>query len=338
MLMKYGPKLISKLDQPIPLVIARQPGIATFSVMERLTKKRATHPNGCGGRGTITLSDSLDIPEHDFFKPGRKFDLLLRHATVSGDDQAGLYLRSVSIRLMEKGSDKPLLDLLMNSGVENGFNTVNGFNLLLLSRSLYFYDEVKSDQFYGEVYPRGLEIARASKRRAPDTFAQIYYHAKVTFCFIGKDGVKRFCRYRIIPGDKGAETGLIGRDKLQPDRLPGETRPKDYLTQEYKSRLAKGSVGYYLQIQLTDFEDSYNPAACDAWTSWDQSTSPWHDLGFISINQFLDQEYFRNVYYNLSNHPDSLPLPTAAYSDQYNSVIAMRAYAYGKISSNRRIK
>ena len=38
-------------------------------------------------------------------------------------------------------------------------------------------------------------------RRAPDTFAHLFYYSQLTMHFKAKDGKARYCRYRAIPGD-----------------------------------------------------------------------------------------------------------------------------------------
>ena len=54
-------------------------------------------------------------------------------------------------------------------------------------------------------------------RRAPDTFAHLYYYSQLTMTFKGEDGIMRYCRFRTKPGDveieESEESGRLTEDE-----------------------------------------------------------------------------------------------------------------------------
>jgi len=110
-------------------------------------------------------------------------------------------------------------------------------------------------------------------RQGPSSFANLIYHSQVAYEFLPQDGRPRAARFRLIPrrdddvddvngGDEGGcnESGTLS-DSQQHDvatcgRRRGDSRPVDYLRQEFIDRLQRDEpVTYQLQIQLNNRPD-----------------------------------------------------------------------------------
>ena len=72
-----------------------------FGLKALYTGHRATHMQGVGGRGTITVVDRPSFPEHAFFSAGRVFSCRLRHANASFYDDACSQVRACSLKFAD---------------------------------------------------------------------------------------------------------------------------------------------------------------------------------------------------------------------------------------------
>ena len=96
---------------------------AAFSLKTCLTKLRATHTTGVGAAGFAFVIDNPDLPESDFFTPGRAFRVRMRHGNFLGSDDAMCDGRSASFKFDDVQSGGPL-DLIMNSTDINFFQNI----------------------------------------------------------------------------------------------------------------------------------------------------------------------------------------------------------------------
>jgi len=70
----------------------------------RVFKRRTFHGKGAtGARGTAELLPELDLPEHDFFTPGRRFDVVARYSNSQESDDIAPAIRGVSLRPARTG-------------------------------------------------------------------------------------------------------------------------------------------------------------------------------------------------------------------------------------------
>ena len=54
-----------------------------------------------------------------------------------------------------------------------------------------------------------FHLAIANFRRAPDSFTDQRYYSWIAYEYKAKDGVPRYAKFRLVPADHRAETGLM---------------------------------------------------------------------------------------------------------------------------------
>ncbi len=314
-------------DRAVLYVAARGFAVVLALVGGLLGRRRMSHNNGIGACGRATIVPRPEFPEHEFFEPGRQFPCRIRHASVSFYDDATNAVRSISVKLADSSFESPF-DMELNTGSV----------ALFWSAACFFKFASLRKQHYGIQYPRyyrhypvGFAGAVDSKRRNPTSFQNQRYYSKTPFLFIGKDHVKRYAKYRVIPCDDEPETGLQqGTDRLEPwnqRTLPGETRGRNYLKQEYARRVRERGAQYRMQIQLRVASDDDDPEIFNCCRAWDESECPWLDLATIEIDRVLDWDDSNRLSFSLKNLPPTLGVIPAKSIYDYNSLNYMRAHS-----------
>lgn len=316
-----------------------------MAVSVMLTRRRSSHLLGAGARGTFRVADreaersfpdattytldapapepddkaEITYPKHDFFKPGDEMKIQARFANLTQLDDASLDVRGFSIKFSEHRTESPF-DLLMNTGA-----FCPAYNLLT------FASFVASKFLPVSISRLGVKnnlIAReggvAGLRRAPDSFAHLYYHSQIVRHWIDEEGMRYLVRYRCIPEDAGPESGLPSEDDAQKiwlrERLPDEDRPGGYLRDEICERIESGGVTMRLQAQFRrprkgDSEDWYN-----ASVEWDEPLCPWVDLGTLELDEVLSEADTELLQFDPSNHPMTLGIPRSGSPLDYRSM------------------
>nr|AHK60922.1 allene oxide synthase/8R-lipoxygenase fusion protein a [Capnella imbricata] len=301
--------------------------------------RRATHTVGTGGIGEVTVVDDPKFPEHEFFKAGRKLPVRLRHANLKYPDDAGADARSFSIKFSDNDSESPL-DIVMNTGEANIFWHTSSLEDFVPVKE---GDSAKEYVYKNPYYYYNLVEAL---RRAPNTFAHLYYYSQVTMHFKAKDGKERYCRYRAIPGDvdikEEEESGRLTEEEQRNiwtfSRYETEKRPDDYLRKEYVERLKKGPVNYRLQIQIHDVSPNDTATIFHAGILWDKETHPWFDLAKVSITTPMSPDVLERTNFNIVNQPKSLGLLDAKSPEDYNSIGQIRVSVYNWVQHLRKLK
>ncbi|XP_028395809.1 allene oxide synthase-lipoxygenase protein [Dendronephthya gigantea] len=301
--------------------------------------RRATHTVGTGGIGEIKIVDDPKFPEHEFFRAGRKFPARLRHANLKYPDDAGADARSFSIKFADSDSESPM-DIIMNSGEANIFWHTSSLEDFVPVKE---GEEAEKYVYKNPYYYYNLVEAL---RRAPDTFAHLYYYSQVTMHFKAKDGKVRYCRYRALPGDvdikEEDESGRLTEEEQRKiwifSRHADEKRPDDYLRQEYVKRLSKGPVNYRLQIQIHEASPNDTATIFHAGIMWDKETHPWFDLATVSIKTLLSPDVLERTGFNIVNQPESLGLLEAKSPEDYNSIGHIRVAVYSRAQHLRKMK
>ena len=305
-----------------------------FGLVAFQKRGRSTHLYGVGGSGTLQVVDNPKFPEHEFWQAGRKWPIQIRHATVTFEDDAAMDLRSASLKLSDQEEESPL-DLIMNTGPRTFTNMITFRDSTLASVRGRAEGEVTSSEALKAFFQSNLvmkEIFAESIRRAPDSFTQMYYDSKLVNYFKAKDRQLRYVKYRLIPSDRGVDSGTAtGADWAAPwlqNRLPGETRPTNYLRQEYLKRLEKAPVIYHLQLRLHEDTESNRQEIFTQEKEWDQTSSPWLDLATITINKALSSEETEKLTFNIGRQPDSLGIVEGHSILDPNSINTVRVGVY----------
>jgi arachidonate 5-lipoxygenase len=293
------------------------------SVAQRI---RMSHDNGVVGSGTLTIVETPAFPPHDFFQPGRVFPCRLRHASVSYPDDAAIQVRSASLKFNNDRWRSPF-DLEMNTGTVSVFWSARSFFKFAKPKDRKGW--VSFTQYYKD-YPQGLRAAQNGARDVPPSFALLWYHSQTPTLFIGKDGVTRYVKYRLLPEDSSQpEPGIPSAERLANigDVRPraGEILDRNYLKDEYARRVTAGPVSYRLQLQLHTASREDSPEIFNSNTEWDEASHPWLELARVEITTVHSWEEAVLTMTSVGHAPPSLAVIPARDMDDFNSLNYMRA-------------
>ncbi len=296
-----------------------------ITIFLALRRYRMSHNNGIAGTGWLQIVDNPDIPPNDFYQPGRKFDIRVRHASATFLDDAMKVIRSCSIKFSSDHFKSPL-DLELNSGKFSVFWSALSFLKFAAARSeKWGVDWVT----YNRKYPDGSLGAQMSVRRHASSFHNIRYHAKTPFLYMSTEGVKYYCKYKVRPFDDIPESGIDPDpsviDTSNQRVLPHETRGKNFLKNEYYARVNKGEAKYRLQIQIRKAVDGEDPEIFNNMKPWDENEFPWKDLAEFEVTKMLGWKESTMTTFSLKNMPKSLGIIPAKSMYDYNSLNYLRA-------------
>ncbi len=319
---------MKKLFDRLILAMATWSYIATVAVFSGMHRRRMTHNNGCLARGHLRIVDQPSFPAHPMFPPGQVYPCRIRHAAALYEDDGCRTVRSASIKFADTQGSSPL-DILMNTGVASFFWTAYHF-----FQSAYYRRPSNGFSFlkYFQICEGARVAARDAFRWYPPSFAEMHYHSQTVFSYTGLDQVPRYVKYRLLPGDRGPDVGLAPSNKVDtPETLsdfrsnPEDPRNRNYLKEEYVERLKAGPIRYWLQLQWHDVKPDDSPEILNSNVPWDESTSPWHDLAEVTIEESLDYEESVLTWFSIHNAPKSLGvLPSYSIHD-YNSINHVRS-------------
>ncbi|MDP2307771.1 MAG: catalase [Pseudomonadota bacterium] len=305
-----------------------------FSLISLRGGGRGTHPTGVGARGEVTILPTPNLPEHAFFRPGAVFPCRFRHANGSFTDDAACTLRGASLKLADSDFESPL-DILFNTGSQGPLWSLASF--IRFSKARRACDPVKGD-FEGQARlmdecPAYLMSWIEAVRDAPSSFADVTYFSQVVFPFVGLDGVLRLCRYRLRRPDLEQESGLCDAARQHEVwnmlRKPEDTRPLDYLRQEFTQRVKRGGVEYRLQIQVRDIVPASDTLEVFHLNRpWSEARWPWHDLARIELNEAMDPTEIETTRYSLGHQPEGLGIFRPSSAVDYRSVAWARLFIY----------
>jgi arachidonate 5-lipoxygenase len=312
------------IDRIILWVVCKLSGVLLAIIFGVRHRERMSHNNGIGGRGTFTVVSDPAFPAHDFFKPGRMFPCRIRHASVTYYDDAMNTVKGMGIKLADHHLKSPF-DMEMNTGAISFFWSAASF--INFARMRKPINGVNSPEYFRK-YPITMPAGLASLRRAPTSFFNLRYYSKSPFLFIGTDGVKRYVKYLVMPFDNEPETGLnIPPIDLEDQRIsPGTTVTRNYLKEEYQSRVKREGAKYRVKIQLRVASDDDDPEIFNNCAVWDEDAFPYVDLAVIEITETLDWNESNRLTFLLSQLPKSLAIIPARSIYDYNSMNYMRVH------------
>jgi hypothetical protein len=288
---------------------------------------RMSHENGIACSGRLRIVENPRFPAHHFFRPGRSFGCRIRHGAASFKDDAKLVVRSASIKFADDRFDSPL-DLEMNTGNVPLFwnaRTFVGFMATSMAGKGKFYVS------YLRKHPQAAFGGGDSVRRDPESFGKMLYHTKTVSGFIGKDGIFRYARFRLIPEPwDGQESGRPDAWDQEHAWLQNpdshERLNRNYLKEATRRFFASGGkLRYKLQIQLRDKPVGDGDLQ---WLSsavpWDEGRFPYLDVAEVELDKALSYEESMLTWFHLGNHPASLPIPKARSIDDPHSLNHLR--------------
>ncbi len=323
--MTFRRKLGAKRDLLVLWLSTKMFGLGLVIFISLKKRQRMSHNNGIAAGGKVRIVDDPTFPEHDFFIAGKEFPARIRHAQVSFMDDAMADVFSFSIKFADATWESPF-DLECNSGHISLFWSVASFLRFASLRKEKW--GVQYQELYRK-YPMSYKGALDAIRRDADSYANMHYYSKTPFYFIGKDGITRYAKYRVIPFDDEPETGLYENpsewDIANARVLPHETRGRNYLKQEYTDRVQRKGAKYKMQIQLRTAEDDEAPEIFNNMIPWDDKVFPWHALAVVEIDHVYDWNESLLTSFSLNHMPATLGRIPAKSVYDFNSLNYMRA-------------
>jgi len=293
-----------------------------------LYRTKMSHNNGIAATGSIRFVDNPEFPLHPFFEPGKTLPCRVRHAAASFMDDAMRVVRSMSIKMADTDYKSPM-DIELNTGETALFWSVASFFRFAKYKKTRF--GMQYEEYYRK-YPKGVEGAHVGMRRNPTSFSNLKYYSQTPFLYKAHDNVLRYIKYRTIPAESIPESGILDEyDMKIPTEnqriLPGETRSRNYLKEEYEDRLQKEPVRYKLQVQLHQASDDDDPEIFNCCRKWDDASHPWMDLAAITINKPLDWAESTRMIFSMKNLPKGLGIIPSYSIYDYNSLNFLRKHS-----------
>jgi len=309
-------------------------------------RRRMSHNQGTAGRGKLRIVDNPAFPATAFFEPGREFPCRLRHGCVSFLDDCVNEVRSATIKFADTDFDSPL-DIQMNTGEHCFFWTARTFLQFAFGR--HRNGTTQYEKYYKK-YGWGRRSAASAFRRAPTSYATMYYHSHTPFGWHAIDGKLRYVRFRLVRANHAPEldapepsyVAMCEKEEAQASILAHQKcLPKDeaksvnYLNHEWRERLKQGPVEYILQVQLHEAGPNDPPEILNALLPWDQATHPYLDLAHVSISEELPYEDQFYLGFEITNLPASMSILPAKSIDDFNSLNYMRKQSIWTIRMRR---
>ncbi|XP_013388118.1 allene oxide synthase-lipoxygenase protein [Lingula anatina] len=267
-----------------------------------------TYHSSVGGAGFAVLSENLNIPENDFFKPGKVFPIRMRHANLFTDDDASCDFRLASLKFADEDGGGPL-DLIFSTGRMPLF-----YNLAELEKLDGALGK-QEDGFRKWLFERPINYWAAvdGMRRAPTSYSSQVYYNHFTYHMTFSDESTELVRFRLVPAADVSESGLLNEQQQKQawvrERHSDIGNRESYLSEEYESQVEKhGAVRWILQVQLHDVTElsGYNP--CELW---DPVTHPWRNVADVFVTGILPAQFTDKMDFNIDNRPDILSFPEA---------------------------
>lgn len=299
------------------------------------SRRRMSHDNGVLASGRARIVDNPQFPLSELFEPGREFECRIRHGMASFDDDARTLVRGCSLKLANSRGKSPL-DLMMNTGDTPIFYNVRSF-IAFAKAFRSMPTDTNGEEFRGvnyipymQKYPGCIVGFKSGLRTNPSSYSQLYYYSEIAQEYHARDGKRRYVKFRIVPEDRGAETGLLSEQELRTPwvqgRRMGDTRSRNYLKDEFRERVSTRGVVYWLQLQLHEWRDGDTEVVWNPLVRWDESTHPWMDVARIELSRVESYAEDRLTFFSLTHHPRSLSYVPAKSIDDPASLTYIRMW------------
>ena len=231
---------------------------------------RVLHSKGIVCQGTFEASAAASAISRAAHFSGNPVPVTVRLSASAPDpaipdNSQDASPRGMAIRFMNgRGTD-----IVANS--HNGFIVGTGEDFLALIKAQAATDPSRPhpwpiEEFIGS-HPRALKFVQDPKP-VPVSYATEAFYANHAFRFVNAAGQKQAGRYQIVP--------VEGPQYLAD--AEAKARPRDFLTEEIKARLARGPVKFRLLLQLAAPGDRTD----DSSISWPEDRKKV-ELGVITI-------------------------------------------------------
>lgn len=283
-----------------------------MAILTVMSKRRASHMYGVGASGRFNVVDEADAtyPPNDFFTPGQEYPLQVRFATLTEEDDASIDVRGCSMKFSDQPSASPL-DVLMNTGSFTGPAHLAAFAGVLMGRFL----PMKAAKGAFNRKPAAREAVIAAFRRAPSAFQDIIYYSQIVRFWTDTNQVRHLVRYRCKGKGLEKESGLPSEADIAQiwnrNRLPEETRPKNYLREHLKEQLRDEDIELTLEAQFHTPQPGDTLAWFDATLDWPEDEHPWHVLGTATLTAPIPDDVTEAMEWDPGNHPQSLDIPAS---------------------------
>jgi hypothetical protein len=291
------------------------------------TRRRSSHLMGVAANGEFLPAprkSSKGVPSNDFFD-GTSYPVRMRFANLTALDDAALDVRGAAIKFSQHRYESPF-DLMLNTGSHSPVSNVVEFASFVLGK---FATPAMAERALMRNRV-GREGGIAGLRRAPDTYAGLYYHSQIVRYWSDLEGHRYLVRYRCIPdpgnsNERPEETGLPTTQDASHiwlrGRLASDHRPTDYLRQEFKRRLeGDGTIRMRLEAQFHRPAPGDSAEWFNASVDWDEATHPWQTLGTLELTEALEDAEAEFLQFDPANHPVSHSIPRASGPFDYRSL------------------
>ncbi|PCI44206.1 MAG: hypothetical protein COB51_10500, partial [Moraxellaceae bacterium] len=119
--------------------------------------------------------------------------------------------------------------------------------------------------------------------------------------------------------------------------LEGETKPMDYLRQEYLDRIKRRPLKYRLYMQLHTPVPGQSQEIYNSAKAWDKVNYPWIEVGVATMTEALSFEEAELLMYRVNHMPPSISIIPAKSLSDYNSLAVARSKVY-KYAQGLRLK
>ena len=168
---------------------------------------------------------------------------------------------------------------------------------------------------------------RDSLKRDPQSVGSIEYNSKTCLGLIDLEGNDYYVRYRLHPLSYDVDGDASEQDRQHPwfqNPLPDEPRHRNYIKDELKERLDGNTIEFMLRMQARLKPPGPDPQWVTAEYDWDEAVTPWCDVAHIVLDEALDYKESQRTWFEMSNHPDSLPVPLGVSIDDPHSLNNLR--------------
>lgn len=311
---------------------------AGIGLLSFVTGRRQGHRVGVGARGRLVVEENPEFPAHPFFRPGREFKVVLRHANAFHEDDFAIDTKGASLALFD--GEEPVYDILLNTGT-NAWPNLRIFILTLMTPRRWLL------WFFPRFDPGGLEVRLDTRRKSIDCYTDQMYHSYIPFLFTASDGGAYGVKFRLRSEGHTGESGLLREDDraelihkgLREDRPAGEFRAKNALREQFKAKVRSTelSVRYELFVQLKEVVSDRSDPMYGARAVWAEDECPWLKLACLEMDEVLDDDTTEDLGFRFPS-PDGLGLCQAQTWTDGGSIGYARSRIYPAAQWARRLR